>query len=220
MPAIPAALVLEEIRLELAGQPLLGPLSLSVQPGEIVTLVGPSGCGKSSLLAYICGTLDPAIAASGRIALNGLDLGGLPPELRGIGILFQDDLLFPHMTVGENMAFALPRDSGDRRERRQLIDSALEEAGLTGFAPRDPATLSGGQRARVALLRTLLSQPRALLLDEPFNKLDLDLRLSFRELVFAHARGRSLPTLLVTHEPADAGTGRVIPLQTPPVTSA
>ena len=162
MTAMPAALVLEDIRLELAGRPLLGPLSLTVQPGEIVTLMGPSGCGKSSLLAYICGTLDPAIAASGRIALNGLDLGGLPPELRGIGILFQDDLLFPHMTVGENLAFALPRDSGDRRERRQLIDSALEEAGLAGFAPRDPATLSGGQRARVALLRTLLSQPRAL----------------------------------------------------------
>jgi putative thiamine transport system ATP-binding protein len=156
---------------------------------------------------------DPAIAASGRIALNGLDLAGLPPELRGIGILFQDDLLFPHMTVGENMAFALPRDSGARGNRQQLIDSALEECGLTGFAPRDPATLSGGQRARVALLRTLLSQPRALLLDEPFNKLDLDLRSSFRELVFSHARGRSLPTLLVTHDPADAGTGRVIPLQ-------
>ncbi len=220
MTAVPAALVLEEIRLELAGQPLLGPLSLMVQPGEIVTLMGPSGCGKSSLLAYICGTLDPAIAASGRIAFNGLDLSGLPPELRGIGILFQDDLLFPHMTVGENLAFALPGDSGDRRERRQLIDSALEEAGLTGFAPRDPATLSGGQRARVALLRTLLSQPRALLLDEPFNKLDLDLRSSFRELVFGHARGRSLPTLLVTHDPIDAGTGRVIPLQTPPLNSA
>lgn len=213
MNKMPAALVLEDIRLVLAGRPLLGPLSLTVQPGEIVTLMGPSGCGKSSLLAYICGTLDPAIAASGRIALNGLDLAGLPPELRGIGILFQDDLLFPHMTVGENLAFALPRDSGDRRERRQLIDSALEEAGLTGFAPRDPATLSGGQRARVALLRTLLSQPRALLLDEPFNKLDLDLRSSFRELVFGHARARSLPTLLVTHDPADAGAGRVIPLQ-------
>ncbi len=220
MTAVPGALVLEDIRLSLAGHQLLGPLSLTVQPGEIVTLMGPSGCGKSSLLAYICGTLDPAIAASGRIAFDGLDLGGLPPELRGIGILFQDDLLFPHMTVGENLAFALPTDSGDRRERRQFIDSALEEAGLTGFAPRDPATLSGGQRARVALLRTLLSQPRALLLDEPFNKLDLDLRSNFRELVFGHALRRSLPTLLVTHDPADAGTGRVIPLRAAPANSA
>ena len=220
MTALPATLVLEDIRLELNGRPLLGPLSLTVQPGEIVTLMGPSGCGKSSLLAYICGTLDPAIAASGRIALNGLDLGGLPPELRGIGILFQDDLLFPHMTVGENLAFALTRDSGGRIERRQLIDSALEEAGLAGFASRNPATLSGGQRARVALLRTLLSQPRALLLDEPFNRLDLDLRSSFRELVFEHARARSLPTLLVTHDPADAGTGRVIPLRTAPAAGA
>lgn len=211
-----AALVLEDIRLELAGQPLLGPLSLTVQPGEIVTLMGPSGCGKSSLLAYICGTLDSVFAARGRVALDSLDLGGLPPESRGIGILFQDDLLFPHMTVGENLAFALPRDSGTRRERNKLIDSALDGAGLIGFGPRDPATLSGGQRARVALLRTLLSQPKALLLDEPFNKLDLDLRSSFRELVFGHARSRGLPTLLVTHDPADAGNGRVIPLDAAP----
>jgi putative thiamine transport system ATP-binding protein len=210
------ALVLEDVRIELGQRPLLEPLSLTVQPGEIVTLMGPSGCGKSSLLAYICGTLDPVFAAHGLVAMDGEDLRRLPPELRGIGILFQDDLLFPHMTVGENLAFALPRSSGGRQVRLQLIDSALAEAGLEGFAGRDPATLSGGQRSRVALLRTLLAQPRALLLDEPFNKLDVELRANFRDLVYGHARRRSLPTLLVTHDPADAAAGRIISLRAPP----
>jgi len=215
MNAPPAALVLEDIRLMLAGRLLLGPLTLTVLPGEIVTVMGPSGCGKSSLLAHICGTLDSAFSAEGRVSLDGLDLRGLPPELRGIGILFQDDLLFPHMTVGENLAFALPRDSVGKSERRRRIDSALDEAGLAGFARRDPATLSGGQRARVALLRTLLSQPRALLLDEPFNKLDADLRSNFKELVFGYTRHRQLPTLLVTHDASDAAEGRVIELHAP-----
>jgi putative thiamine transport system ATP-binding protein len=215
-----AALVLEDVRIDLGKRPLLGPLSLTVQPGEIVTLMGPSGCGKSSLLAYVCGTLDPAFAAHGLIAMDGEDLRRLPPEQRGIGILFQDDLLFPHMTVGENLAFALPRLSGGRQARSHLIDSALAEAGLEGFASRDPATLSGGQRSRVALLRTLLSQPRALLLDEPFNKLDVELRANFRDLVYSHARRRGLPTLLVTHDPADATAGRIIPLRAPPTATA
>ena len=209
------ALELTDLRLELSGRPLLGPLSLRIEPGEIVTLMGPSGCGKSSLLAFICGTLDPVFAGYGLVSLGGQDIGAMPPERRGIGILFQDDLLFPHMTVSENLAFAIPRDSTGRGERSRLIAAALEEAGLAGFAARDPATLSGGQRARVALLRTLLSQPRALLLDEPFNKLDAELRTSFSDLVFAHARLRGLPTLLVTHDPADARAagGRIIPLR-------
>jgi putative thiamine transport system ATP-binding protein len=207
-------LELADVRLQLSGRLFLGPLSLRIEPGEIVTLMGPSGCGKSSLLAFICGTLDPVFTGQGRLSLGGQDIGGMPPEHRGIGILFQDDLLFPHMTVGENLAFAIPRDSHDRPQRTRLIEAALEEAGLAGFGPRDPATLSGGQRARVALLRALLSHPRALLLDEPFNKLDAELRSNFSDLVFTHARLRGLPTLLVTHDPADAAAagGRVIPL--------
>ena len=129
---------------------------------------------------------------------------GLPPERRRLGILFQDDMLFPHLSVGENLAFALPRAVQPRRERRARVAAALREAGLEGFAERDPATLSGGQRARVALMRTLLAEPRALLLDEPFNKLDQDLRERVRRFVFDHARRSALPTLLVTHDPADA----------------
>ncbi len=183
---------------------IIGPVSLTVPPGEVVTVMGPSGCGKSSLLALICGTLDPALSGGGRVLLNGEDITARPPEERHIGILFQDDLLFPHLSVAGNLAFGLPPSVRGRRARRARIDAALAEADMLAFAERDPTTLSGGQRARVALLRTLLSEPRALLLDEPFAKLDVALRARFRSFVFEHARAQGLPTLLVTHDPQDA----------------
>lgn len=212
-----AELTLTAIRVGLAGRELIPPLTLAIRPGECVTVMGPSGCGKSTLLAYVSGTIDPAFRASGRVAIGERDLTHLPPEARRIGILFQDDLLFPHLSVGGNLAFALPPQVRDRRERGRRIEQALAEADLPGFADRDPATLSGGQRARVALMRTLLSQPQALLLDEPFNKLDAQLRNDFRRFVFEHAAQRGLPTLLVTHDDADAQAagGRVIRLAPP-----
>ena len=127
-------------------------------------------------------------------------------------------MLFPHLSVGDNLAFALPRAVRPRGARRARVAAALREADLEGFAERDPATLSGGQRARVALMRTLLAEPRALLLDEPFSKLDLDLRERVRRFVFDHARDLALPTLLVAHDPADAEAagGRVVRLRVEP----
>jgi putative thiamine transport system ATP-binding protein len=193
-----------EVRLRVCGSALLAGFDLEVGPGAVTTVMGPSGCGKSSLLSYLCGTLEPAFEASGEVWLDGVAIHELPPERRRVGILFQDDLLFPHLTVGENLAFALPRAVRGRRERRARVEAALREADLAGFARRDPATLSGGQRARVALMRTLLAEPRALLLDEPFGKLDRPLRDRFRRFVFEHARAAGLPTLLVTHDEADA----------------
>jgi len=202
----PAArgLTLSRVQLCLTGRPLFEPLDLTVLPGHVATLMGPSGCGKSSLLAFLCGTLERCFAASGRVLLDGVDVTGLPPERRHMGILFQDDMLFPHLSVAENLAFGLPPEIKGQAARMQRVDSALDAADLAGFGDRDPATLSGGQRARVALLRTLLSQPRALLLDEPYSKLDVALRDRFRSFVFEHARARNLPTLLVTHDPTDA----------------
>jgi putative thiamine transport system ATP-binding protein len=199
-----ACLRLEGVFIALGERLLVPPLALTIAPGEVTTIMGPSGCGKSSLLAYICGTLDPAVRAGGRIWLNEVDLTALPPEQRRIGILFQDDLLFPHMSVAENLGFGLTSRIRDRAARRARIEAALAEAGLAGFAEQDPSTLSGGQRARVALLRTLLSEPLALLLDEPFGRLDTRLKIRFRRSVLDHARDRRLPTLLVTHDPADA----------------
>jgi putative thiamine transport system ATP-binding protein len=200
--------------LTLDGARLFEELDVAVPAGDVVTIMGPSGCGKSSLLAFICGTLPPVFAASGEARLDGTALDGLPPEQRHVGILFQDDLLFPHMSVGENLSFGLPPAVNDRAERRARVEAALAEAGLAGMADRDPDTLSGGQRGRVAVMRTLLSQPRALLLDEPFSKLDVDLRARFRTFVFAHARDNRIPTLLVTHDPSDAeaAAGPVIEL--------
>jgi putative thiamine transport system ATP-binding protein len=207
-------LEIEDLGLRIGERVLLSGFDLTVGAGEVTTLMGPSGCGKSSLLSHLCGTLDPAFAASGRVRLEGVAIDALPPERRRIGILFQDDLLFPHLSVGENLAFALPPTVRGRRERRARVEAALREADLAGFARRDPATLSGGQRARVALMRTLLAEPRALLLDEPFGKLDQDLRHRVRRFVFDHARGAGLPTLLVTHDPADAAAaeGQVVDL--------
>jgi len=197
-------LELRDVTLELAGRPVIAGLSLTVAASDLVTVMGPSGSGKSSLLAFICGTLDPAFRSTGSVRLAGAEITGLPPEKRRVGILFQDDLLFPHLSVAENLAFGLPPSPAGRKARTARIEQALVEADLAGFGGRDPATLSGGQRARVALLRTLLAEPRALLLDEPFAKLDVALRDRFRRFVFDHARAQGLPTLLVTHDPADA----------------
>jgi putative thiamine transport system ATP-binding protein len=213
-----SGLRLEALDLAVGERVLFSAFSLAVQPGEVVTVMGPSGCGKSSLLSYLCGTLEPGFRASGRIWLDGVPIENLPPERRRLGILFQDDMLFPHLSVGQNLTFALPREVRPRHLRRARIAAALEEAGLGGFADRDPATLSGGQRARVALMRTLLAEPRALLLDEPFNKLDRDLRQRVRRFVFDHVRQLALPTLLVTHDAtdADAAGGPVVSLTDDP----
>jgi putative thiamine transport system ATP-binding protein len=198
------ALVLEGVRIALGERALVDGLDLAVDAGRCVTLMGPSGCGKSTLLAFVAGFIDPAFDARGRVRVGDDDVTASPPERRRIGILFQDDLLFPHLTVGGNLAFALHERVRDRDERRARVEAALREADLAGFAARHPATLSGGQRARVALMRTLLAEPRALLLDEPFGKLDAPLRDEVRRFVFDHALERALPILLVTHDEADA----------------
>jgi putative thiamine transport system ATP-binding protein len=202
-------LELRSITLDLAGRRLVTLDQLSIAAGETLTLIGPSGAGKSSLLSFIGGDLDPAFAASGTIVLNGKNLDRVAPERRAIGRLFQDDLLFPHMTVGENLGFGLR----DKHQRGSLIAQALRDAGLEGFGHRAPQTLSGGQRARVALMRALLAEPEALVLDEPFNRLDEELRDTIRRFTFDHIRARNIPALLVSHSLADAPQhGRVIKL--------
>lgn len=198
------------VRIDHLGSPqrtLLQDLHFNVPPGRILTLMGPSGCGKSSVLGAIAGTLSlvaegaQALSFRGSVQLDGVDLHALPAARRGIGLLFQDDLLFAHMSVAENLLFAVR--PGEREQREAQVEQALEEAGLPGYGERDPATLSGGQRARVALMRALLARPRALLLDEPFGRLDATLRDQFRQFVFEHVRARGIPVVLVTHDAAD-----------------
>ena len=199
----PAKLILDNVTIALRGRQLLS-VSASVKPGEVLTVMGPSGSGKSTLLAYIGGFLDPAFAASGNIMLNGANLTAQDASERHAGILFQDPLLFPHLSVGGNLLFALPQTVKGKAVRRVRAMAALAEMGMDDCFDHDPARLSGGQKARVALARTLISEPRTLLLDEPFSKLDTQLRGEIRALVFDHARKRNLPVILVTHDPEDA----------------
>jgi putative thiamine transport system ATP-binding protein len=205
-------LELRDVAIRHDGRRLFEPLSCRVAPGRPVAIMGPSGAGKSSLLAWLTGVLPSALAGEGEVLMDGVPVLGLPAHRRRLGILFQDDLLFPHMTVGENLAFGLP-PKDDRAARRNRIEQALAHVELGGFADRDPSTLSGGERARVALLRVLLSEPRALLLDEPFSKLDMTLRDRFRSLVFQSAT--HLPVLLVSHDAQDsvAAGGDVLELR-------
>lgn len=195
-------LTLADIAITKGGTSLLS-VSHHIAPGEVLTVMGPSGVGKSTLLSFVTGTLAADFCATGRIWLNGADITQTAPHTRRIGILFQDDLLFPHLSVGANLAFGLP-PGGSKAERRAKVVDALAEVGLADFADRDPATLSGGQKARIALMRMLLSEPCALLLDEPFSRLDAALRAQVRDMVFARAKARKLPILMVTHDAEDA----------------
>lgn len=191
---------------------LVRELRLTVPPGEILTLMGDSGSGKSSVLAAVAGLLGDGVRFDGQVWLGGERIDRLPCSERHIGLLFQDDLLFAHMNVRENLLFAVP--PGSRADRQQMVDAALAHLGFSDMASRDPSTLSGGQRARISLMRTLLAQPRALLLDEPFSKLDAGLRAQFREFVISHVRQYKLPTILVTHDEADIAHGsRMIRLE-------
>jgi putative thiamine transport system ATP-binding protein len=202
-------LILKQVSIRLHGQAIIRPFSLAIEPGETVTLMGPSGCGKSSLLSYIAGDLPPPLQGEGMVKLNGDDMAGVRPDRRGIGRLFQDDLLFPHLTVRENLLFGVPR--GEQQARDATVNSALERARLRDFGNRAPHTLSGGQRSRVALFRALLAKPKAMLLDEPFAKLDQALRFSMRDYVFAHLKEQMVPSLMVTHDRSDAPPkGRVL----------
>ncbi len=214
-----AGLQIDIKRLGTAAQTLVQDLHLKVPAGEILTLMGPSGCGKSSVLAATAGTLASVseglqpLQFDGRVRLNGRDLTALPTHLRGVGLVFQDALLFAHMTVAENLLFAVPR-ALPLAQRQSRVQQALQEAELSGMGERDPSTLSGGQRARVALMRALLAEPQALLLDEPFSKLDAALRAQLRPWVFAHVRERRIPVVLVTHDEQDvADPQRVVQLR-------
>ena len=186
------------------GDRTLVDLTLAIPAGQIVTIMGPSGAGKSTALAAITGTLAPGFRMSGRILLNGKDISALPTRARSIGLLFQDAVLFPHLSVGQNLAFALPAQIRGRTARQARVNDALASAGLEGFANRDPATLSGGQKARVALLRTLLAEPCALLLDEPLSALDLKLRQAMQLELKRLQRETGITFVFVTHDQGEA----------------
>ncbi|WP_378080397.1 ATP-binding cassette domain-containing protein [Aeromonas bestiarum] len=194
------------LRLYLDENLLLSLPALQVAPGEVLTLMGPSGCGKSSLLAALAGVLPPRgpIRLEGEIRLDERLLTPLPPQARRIGMLFQDDLLFAHLTVAENLMFGMPATLKGLADRRAAALASLAQVALADQADKLPGALSGGQKARVSLLRALLAEPQALLLDEPFSRLDKPLRAAFRTLVFERLKARGMPAILVTHDEEDA----------------
>ena len=203
------SLELKKVRILKLGTNIFDPVNLVIKPGEITTVMGPSGCGKSTLLSAVSGSLDRVFTLKGSIRLYGRNMLTLPMEERNIGILFQDDLLFPHMDIGSNLAFAI-KEKTLKFQRNKIIDNALKTAGLEGFEKRDPSSLSGGQKARISLLRSLLAEPAALLLDEPFSKLDQTLKAKIRPFVFSQIRKMNIPALLVTHDPMDCPEGGMI----------
>jgi len=199
----------QDLSIYVNSKPLFKKLSFEIGPGEVFAIMGGSGSGKSSLLSYIVGSLSSDLKGSGKLYLNGKQIESLDILDRKVGILLQDDLLFPHMSVGENLLFAMT-DAADKKTRKNLVELSLKKSGLDGFFKRKPATLSGGQRARVGALRTLLSKPKLILLDEPFSKLDKSLRSSFRNFIFTEIENQKIPCILVTHDsddiPANAKT--------------
>ncbi|OBT26405.1 ABC transporter ATP-binding protein [Vibrio tasmaniensis] len=188
------------------GVSLFSALNVTLESGQVLALMGPSGCGKSTLLDAVAGHLNDEFSYSGTVTLNDIQLDDLPSHQREVGILFQDDLLFPHLKVWENLAFSLP-NSVKGSARQQQAMAALKDIELTHLAESFPDQISGGQRARISLTRMLLAKPKLALLDEPFSKLDQELRAQFRDWVFEQLTKANIPTLMVTHDEADVPQG-------------
>jgi spermidine/putrescine transport system ATP-binding protein len=178
-------------------------VSLSLAPGEFFALLGPSGCGKTTTLRLLAGLARPT---AGRILLDGIDVTDRPANRRDVGLVFQDLVLFPHMTVAENVSYGLARAGVDPDERRERVAAMLDLVGLAGFEARDPASLSGGQRQRVALARSLVTEPRILLLDEPLSSLDRGLREELQTELTRVQREVGTTFLYVTHDQESAMT--------------
>ena len=181
---------------------LIKNLSIKIENSEILCVFGESGVGKSSLINVISGVNEENLKIEGEIKLNGVILNNIPTEKRKIGLLLQDGTLFPHLTVEQNLLFGMNK-SLNKKEKNSLILNYLDKANMSGFQDRYPNPLSGGQKARIACLRAILSEPNALLLDEPFSSLDPSQRNSFREFVVKQVKRANIPCLLVTHDEGD-----------------
>lgn len=197
----PEALRVEGLGRSIGGRRIVDGVDLSLQRGELLTLVGPSGCGKSTLLRMIAG-LEPA--DTGRVLLAGIDVSHLAPERRRVGFVFQESALFGHLRVAQNVAFGLRHL--DRTDRRARVDEMLELVKLTGMGRRYPHQLSGGEQQRVSLARALAPGPAVVLLDEPFASLDEVLREELGHQVADILRTTRTASVLVTHDRHEALT--------------
>ena len=183
------------------GTTAVSDLSLSIAAGEFFSLVGPSGCGKTTTLRMLAGLDSPT---AGRVELDGRDVTGCPAQDRDTNLVFQDLVLFPHMTVAANVGYGLARDGVPRAEREERVAGMLSTVGLADFGERDPTDLSGGQRQRVALARALVNEPAVLLLDEPLSSLDRTLRTEMQTELRRIQRDVGTTFLYVTHDQESA----------------
>ncbi|HVY30890.1 MAG TPA: ABC transporter ATP-binding protein [Polyangiaceae bacterium] len=195
------AIAVEGIRVRFGDNLALGSVSLALEPGELMLLLGPSGCGKSTLLRTIAGFVKPE---AGRVLFDGEDVTHVPPHRRQIGMVFQSFALFPHLTVGENVAFGLREQKRPQSEIGERVERALANVKMGGFGARRVDQLSGGEQQRVALARALVTRPRCLLLDEPLSNLDAGLRHTMREEIRRVCKEHGLTTLYVTHDQKEA----------------
>ena len=183
-------------------KPFIKNLNLKINNGNILCVFGKSGVGKSTLINVIAGTTEDNLLFEGEIILNGKILNNIAIEKRKIGLLLQDGALFPHLTVEQNIFFGMNRKLKSK-EKLNVINENLKNANMEGFQNRYPHSLSGGQKARIACLRAILSEPKALLLDEPFSSLDPEHRNAFRKFVIDKVKESKIPCLLVTHDETD-----------------
>jgi len=197
------ALECRHISLSYGATPVLRDVNLKIEPGEFFALLGPSGSGKSTLLRLIAGFNRHQ---AGELLVDGQDISTVPPHARNIGMVFQNYALWPHMTVWDNVAFGLVERRESRDAIRRKVGEALELVGLSQYAQRRPAQLSGGQQQRVALARTVVIEPKLLLLDEPLSNLDKQLRVQMREELKNLQRKLGLTTIFVTHDQEEAMT--------------
>ena len=191
----------ENLVKDFSGTIAVNNLSLTVPDGKLTGLLGPSGCGKSTLLYMVAGLEQPT---SGRIYFDGEDVTDVPTESRGIGLVFQNYALYPHMTVEENIMFPMLNAKVKKKEARARAREMAEFVQIEEYLKRKPAQLSGGQQQRVAIARALVKRPKVLLLDEPLSNLDARLRLELREEIRRIQREMSITTIFVTHDQEEA----------------
>ncbi|WP_176086361.1 ABC transporter ATP-binding protein [Martelella sp. HB161492] len=194
-------LTLEKLTLSYGKTVAVDSLDLSIDKGELIALLGPSGCGKTTTMRAIAGLMSPT---AGRIMLDGTDISRVPPNKRAVGLMFQSYALFPHLSVYENVAFGLRLKGMRGGELDAKVKGGLETVGLAHLAERKPAALSGGQQQRVALARSLVMEPKVLLLDEPLSNLDARLRLEMRTELQRVQRDSGLTMIFVTHDQSEA----------------
>jgi thiamine transport system ATP-binding protein len=196
-----SSLDIDNVSVSFGDTVVLQDVSLSIASGETVALLGPSGSGKSTLLRVIAGIIAPN---AGRVIIDGSDVAHTPTHLRGVGMVFQDNQLFPHRSTLDNVAFGLKMAGNGRSQRHAISNDWLERVGLAGFANRRVTDLSGGEAKRVALARTLAANPSVVLLDEPLTGLDRDLHDRLADELVEILTNAAVTSLLVTHDPDEA----------------